>query len=103
MAATAIALNRFGLGARAADPIPPDPKGWLLGQFDRFEARPPALADVPTRGEVVQQLGDYIAEARMQRGARQMQPASMPNEQASGGFPTRRSAISGARSATITW
>ena len=87
MAATAIALNRFGLGARAADPIPPDPKGWLLGQFDRFEARPPALADVPTRGEVVQQLGDYIAEARMQRGARQMQPASMPNEQASGGIP----------------
>ena len=67
MNSVAIALNRFGLGARAADPEPGDPKRWLLSQFDRFESRPQALAAVPNRSAVVQQLGDYLAEARMER------------------------------------
>src|SRR5438067_4598773 len=67
MNSVAIALNRFGLGARAADPEPGDPKRWLLSQFDRFEPRPQALAAVPNRSAVVQQLGDYLAEARMER------------------------------------
>ena len=88
MSGTAIALNRFGLGVRSADPLPPDPKAWLLGQFDRFQARPQALSAVPARREVVQQLGDYIAEQRMDRAERQMQPAAMPaNNQAGDGIP----------------
>jgi uncharacterized protein (DUF1800 family) len=75
----AIALNRFGLGARPADPQPTDVKRLLLSQFERFEPRPQALADVPARAAVVQQLGDYMAEAKVERQAkRQMQPASMP-------------------------
>jgi uncharacterized protein (DUF1800 family) len=79
MAVTAIALNRFGLGARSADPLPGEPKVWLLVQFDRFEPRPKALASVPARSEIVQQLSDYIAEQRMGRKAkRQLQPAAMP-------------------------
>ena len=79
MAVTAIALNRFGLGARSADPLPSDPKAWLLGQFERFEPKPAALASVPARSEIVGQLGDYIAEQRMAgRAKRQMQPAAMP-------------------------
>src|SRR5437868_12691270 len=61
------ALNRFGLGARPADPSPSDPKRWLMVQFERFEPRPQVLAAVPSRSAVVQQLGDYIAEARMER------------------------------------
>jgi uncharacterized protein (DUF1800 family) len=36
----AIALNRFGLGARPEDPPPADPRRWLLSQFDRYEALP---------------------------------------------------------------
>src|SRR5437870_8386082 len=67
MNSVAIALNRFGLGARAADPEPSDPKRWLLSQFDRFEPRPQALAAVPNRSAVVRQLGDYLADARMER------------------------------------
>ena len=39
MNAAAIALNRFGLGARASGTLPTDPKTWLLAQFDRFEPR----------------------------------------------------------------
>jgi uncharacterized protein (DUF1800 family) len=45
--AAAIALNRFGLGARADDAPPADPKGWLLAQFDQYQARPPAWASQP--------------------------------------------------------
>ena len=45
----AIALNRFGLGARRATRLRPIPRRWLLGQFDRFEPRPQAIAAVPPR------------------------------------------------------
>jgi uncharacterized protein (DUF1800 family) len=75
---TAIALNRFGLGARPGDALPSDPKAWLTSQFSRFEPRPQALAQVPSRSEVVGQLADYMAEARMHgRAKRRMQPASL--------------------------
>lgn len=78
MLSTTIALNRFGLGARPADQPPPEPKRWLLQQMDRFEPQPQALAQVPPRRQVVQQLGEYLAAQRMAgRAKRQMQPASM--------------------------
>ncbi len=55
MNTAAIALNRFGLGARADEPAPADPQRWLLSQFDHYEplpapwklaSRTPALLDV---------------------------------------------------------
>lgn len=42
MTATAIALNRFGLGARPDEPVPPQPQRWLNAQLSRYEASPPA-------------------------------------------------------------
>jgi len=49
----AIALNRFGLGARPDDAPPADPRRWLLSQFDAYEARPaPWQALVPTAARV---------------------------------------------------
>jgi uncharacterized protein (DUF1800 family) len=79
MQASTIALNRFGLGARPERQPPADPKRWLLQQLERFEPRPQALAQVPTRTAVVEQLADYLAEQRMAgRARRQVQPASMP-------------------------
>ena len=42
MSALAIALNRFGLGARADEPTPQDPQRWLLAQLDRYETLPSA-------------------------------------------------------------
>jgi uncharacterized protein (DUF1800 family) len=78
LVSASIALNRFGLGARPSDPVPADPKSWLQQQFEHFEARPLALANVPSRAAVVQQLGEYLAEAKMERQAkRQVQPAAM--------------------------
>jgi uncharacterized protein (DUF1800 family) len=81
MLSSTIALNRFGLGARPGDQPPSEPKRWLLQQLDRFEPRPQALAQVPARTQVVEQLANYIAEQQMaRRNKRQMQPASMPTD-----------------------
>lgn len=47
-----IALNRFGLGIRAGEQPPDDPRGDLLRQLERFDPRPGALAARPdTSGE----------------------------------------------------
>ncbi|MGG1946388.1 DUF1800 domain-containing protein [Trinickia sp. NRRL B-1857] len=53
----AIALNRFGLGARAEEPPPPDAKAWLLAQFDRYDPKPAAWARQPDSESVAQELG----------------------------------------------
>ena len=81
MSEIAIALNRFGLGARGDESPPAHPRAWLTGQFDRFEPRPAPIAAAPARAEVAEQLADYLAEARRegrgQRG-RQAAPAMAP-------------------------
>jgi uncharacterized protein (DUF1800 family) len=43
---TAQALVRFGLGRRAAEPLPSDPAGWLLDQLDQPD--PARFDDSPT-------------------------------------------------------
>jgi uncharacterized protein (DUF1800 family) len=77
MASISLALSRFGLGARRGEPLPDDPKRWLLAQLDRYEPRPAAIAALPPRREVAQQLADYLEETRGQRGARAVK-AAMP-------------------------
>jgi uncharacterized protein (DUF1800 family) len=47
MSAAAIAFNRFGLGARPEDSIPPDPRHWLLAQWDAYQPISPAWEAVP--------------------------------------------------------
>ena len=42
MTPPALALNRFGLGARPDDVPPADPQRWLLAQFDAYEPLPAA-------------------------------------------------------------
>ena len=60
--AAAIALNRFGLGARADDTPPADPKGWLLAQFEQYQPRPAAWASQPDSVA----LSSELAQQRMQ-------------------------------------
>ncbi len=43
----AVALNRFGLGARPDDVPPKDPKAWLRDQLEAYRARPPTIAVLP--------------------------------------------------------
>jgi uncharacterized protein (DUF1800 family) len=54
----AIALNRFGLGARPDDTPPADPKAWLLAQFEQYQPLPAAWAGQPTAVALATQLGE---------------------------------------------
>lgn len=60
--AAAIAMNRFGLGARPDGTPPADPRRWLLDQFDSYEPLPAAWRDQP--GAVA--LTTRFGEERMQ-------------------------------------
>ncbi|HEY1610387.1 MAG TPA: DUF1800 domain-containing protein [Paraburkholderia sp.] len=56
--AAAIAMNRFGLGARPDEPPPADPQRWLLDQFARYEPLPVAWRDEPGAVALVTRFGD---------------------------------------------
>ncbi|NOU03221.1 MAG: DUF1800 domain-containing protein [Novosphingobium sp.] len=64
MAETSIALNRFGLGARAGQPSPGDPKRWLLDQFGRFDPRPAPIAGLPAAATLIGMLRDARDERK---------------------------------------
>src|SRR6516164_2750665 len=59
LTAAAIALNRFGLGARLGESPPADPKAWLSAQFNAFEAAPPAWSAQPSSRELVARYEQY--------------------------------------------
>lgn len=64
MSPAAIALNRFGLGARPDEPTPGDPKASLRAQFDRYEARPAPFASLRSAGEVAVDYAGQRQEVR---------------------------------------
>jgi uncharacterized protein (DUF1800 family) len=66
--AAAIAVNRFGLGARADEPLPADPRDWLLSQFAAYQALPPAWAEQPNSAALAAGL---IAQQREIRNSDQ--------------------------------
>ena len=89
MNATAIAMNRFGLGARPDEPAPADPQRWLLSQFDKYEplpvpwkplSRTPVLLDVwNSMQRSVRQAPEGqrsgVREAYLREGSREYQAA----------------------------
>ena len=88
MSTPAIALNRFGLGARPDEPIPAEPPRWLLSQLERHDARPPAWHGAARTPELVE------AWLRQQRAVRQA-----PDDQRSG---IREAYLRSARQAYVT-
>lgn len=50
----AIALNRFGLGARGDEPAPSHAKPWLLAQLDAYQPRPSAWQSAPHTPELLE-------------------------------------------------
>ncbi|MFT4066447.1 DUF1800 domain-containing protein [Paraburkholderia sp.] len=83
--AAAIALNRFGLGARADDTPPADPKGWLLAQFEHYEPRPAAWSSQPDSialsTELVQQRMQFKQQAKGNAGTASNAAANMAGNQ----------------------
>ncbi len=64
MSDAAIAVNRFGLGARPDQPLADEPRRWLAGQIERYRAVPPAIAPAPTSAAVARDIAAYQAEQR---------------------------------------
>ncbi|KQM67589.1 hypothetical protein ASE75_01235 [Sphingomonas sp. Leaf17] len=80
MRASAIANNRFGLGARLGTEPPKDPRGWLLAQLQHYVVRPQAIAAAPSRAEAAAALVDFYQAARagrMQRAGGAMSGAAV--------------------------
>jgi len=75
--AAAIALNRFGLGARPDDTPPREPKAWLLGQVELYQARPAAWANQPSAAT----LASELAEMRQQKQQSAQTAQSQPGQQ----------------------
>lgn len=80
--ADAIAMNRFGLGARPDEAPPADPQRWLLDQFARYEPLPGAWRDQP--GAIA--LTTRFGEERLQ-GMSGNTPAGATDNAASGASP----------------
>lgn len=89
-AVAAIALNRFGLGARPDDAAPDAPQRWLLGQFDRYDPLPDPWRARPRTSALLQAYEDrqralralpegerQAARMELQRGAREEYLASV--------------------------
>ena len=66
MTPAAIAVNRFGLGARPDEAPPADGKQWLLAQFSRYQPVPPAWANQPGTAALV---AEYVKNRQEMRGA----------------------------------
>ena len=66
MRLAAIALNRFGLGARPDDAAPADARGWLLGQISRFDPRPAVITALPDAAAMTLQYRQNLAQLRRQ-------------------------------------
>ncbi|WP_242126625.1 DUF1800 domain-containing protein [Sphingobium sp. Sx8-8] len=77
----AVALNRFGLGARPGDSVTGDPQRYLLAQFERYDPAPAAFMQLPEAGLLVQ---NYQAEQRAMR-----QAAPPPTDGKDGATPAR--------------
>lgn len=71
-----IAANRFGLGARAGQPLPRDGERWLLDQFASYDARPAPIAAAPSRVAAAQAVADYAMAAMAARQAKKAAPVA---------------------------
>ena len=74
--AQAIALNRFGLGARPDQAPPTDPKRWLLDQIDAFQPQPAAFAALPAPGSLAHDYFKEVGELIKQMGAAPTPPGA---------------------------
>jgi uncharacterized protein (DUF1800 family) len=68
----AIALNRFGLGARPDEAAPTEPKAWLLDQFERYRADPEPFAGARGSVELARGYAETMLQARDQDQAGKM-------------------------------
>lgn len=96
MTPESIALNRFGLGVRADDPVPADPRRWLLAQLDAYEALPAPWKPLPRTTVLAQQ---WAQQQRAVRAAPEGQKSAIREAYLRDGRETYQAAV-GARAAS---
>ena len=72
----AIALNRFGLGARPGDAIGGDSRRYIVAQFERYDPAPADLMQLPDAGVLLQ---NYQAQQRAMRQEQSAAPTAAPD------------------------
>jgi len=98
---SAIAFNRFGLGARPGDSPPEDARRWLIAQFEHFDVRPASLAALPDAGDMFRAYQEQHRARRqaaqaaqaMQAGSAMMPSATEPAVAASPARPPEQMAM----------
>ena len=64
MSPAAIAVNRFGLGARVDEGVPNEPKKWLLDQFSQYQAKSARLANQANTASLIAEYTQQQQEMR---------------------------------------
>lgn len=76
----AIALNRFGLGARPSDTVPTSPSDWLKYQIGKYNPAFPGIASQPSRANIAASFREYQLDRKEVRVARKDVAAAMAAE-----------------------
>jgi uncharacterized protein (DUF1800 family) len=71
----AIAMNRFGLGAKAQQSVRAKPRQWLLDQLGRFDVRPAVIAALPHLPQLAREFYEYQIKSREVRTLRNSETA----------------------------
>lgn len=74
----AIAMNRFGLGARPTGNAPVNPADWLKSQIRSYEPAFPGMASQPSRAEIAAGFREYQLDRKDFRAAQKDAAAAMP-------------------------
>jgi uncharacterized protein (DUF1800 family) len=75
---TAIAMNRFGLGALPDGARPANAKDWLQGQLGQYDPAPTSLSGQPTRAELAAEFREYQLDRRDFRQAKKEVASAEP-------------------------
>ncbi|WP_199541593.1 DUF1800 domain-containing protein [Paraburkholderia kururiensis] len=76
--AAAIALNRFGLGARPGDAPPREPKAWLVEQLSAYQPMPAAWSGLPSSVALAADFAQRREQVAAARKAAAVAGASKP-------------------------
>lgn len=76
---TAIAMNRFGLGALPDGARPANAKDWLKAQLGQYDPAPTSLSGQPTRAELAAEFREYQLDRRDFRQAKKEAAAAEPD------------------------
>jgi len=76
---TAIAMNRFGLGALPDGAKPANAKDWLKVQLGQYDPAPTSLSGQPTRAELAAEFREYQLDRRDFRQAKKEAAAAEPD------------------------